>query len=137
MKSIIAVLALSLVLSGCATNGGLSEGGKAALREVAVIGMNRYLREHADTAKVERIRTVLLELQALPDITTVDGLKAAVQLRIDPKVGDPQERQEFTSLLQILSPLLEQYVGKGDLAPEQVVKVRDFLAYLVAALPAG
>lgn len=69
----------AIALAGCASNGSLSAGEKAALREVAAIGVERYVRENADSARVEQIRAVLVELQQLPDITTVDGLRALVQ----------------------------------------------------------
>lgn len=133
------ILACSLLLLvGCVTNPDgsqqLSEGGKAALREVAVIGVARFVRENADSAKVEKLRTALLELQQLPDITTVSGLRELVQARID-TLDDPYDRQDFGRLLNILAPLLEEYVGSGQLAPDGVVRVRDFLAYLADALP--
>lgn len=124
-----------LLLSGCATNGGLTDGGKAALREVAAIGVARYARESADPAKLERIRATLSDLQQLPDITTVDGLRELVQARIDAQVGDPYDRQDLTRLLNIVAPLLTDYVGSGQLAPDAVVKVREFLGYLADALP--
>ncbi len=130
---------LLVLLAGCVTNPDgsqqLTEGGKAALREVAAIGVSRFVRENADSAKVEKIRAALLELQQLPDITTVDGLRALVQARIDTRVSDPYDRQDFTRLLNILAPLLEDYVGSGQLAPDGVVQVRDFLAYIADALP--
>lgn len=139
MKSALLAVLTMCLLAGCVTNPdgsqSLSDGGKEALKQVAVIGMTRHLRENADSAKAQRIRGVLIELQALPDITTVDGLKAAVQLRIDTKVGDPGDRRDFTDLLQILAPLLQEYVGRGALEPDQVVKLRDFLGYLAAAIP--
>jgi hypothetical protein len=133
------ILALSaLMLAGCVTNPDgsqqLSEGGKAALREVAVIGVARFVRENADSAKVEKLRTALLELQQLPDITTVAGLRELVQARID-TLDDPYDRQDFGRLLNILAPLLEEYVGSGQLAPDGVVAVHDFLRYLADALP--
>lgn len=133
------ILACSLLLlAGCVTNPDgsqqLTEGGKAALREVAVTGVARFVRENADSAKVEKLRSALLELQQLPDITTVGGLRELVQTRIA-TLSDPYDRQDFTRLLNILAPLLEDYVGSGQLAPDGVVRVRDFLAYVADALP--
>ena len=127
-----------LLLAGCVTNPDgsqeLTEGGKAALREVAAIGVSRFVRENADSARVEKIRAALLELQQLPDITTVAGLRELVQARID-TLSDPYDRQDFGRLLNVLAPLLEEYVGSGQLAPDGVVRVRDFLSYLADALP--
>lgn len=140
MKPLALIVALGLTLAaGCVANpdtgrAELTEGGKAALREVAAIGISRYVRETSNPERIERIRSTLADLQALPDITTVDGLRAVVQARID-GLSDPYDRQDFTHLLNILAPLLSDYVGSGQLAPEAVVRVRDFLAYLAAALP--
>lgn len=134
MLVLLAAIA-TMLLAGCASNGSLSAGEKAALREVAAIGVSRYVRENADSDRVEHIRAVLVELQQLPDITTVDGLRALVQVRIDSQVSDPWDRQDLTRLLNVLAPLLTDYVGSGQLAPDAVVEVRDFLAYLAAALP--
>lgn len=137
MRKLI-VLPIFLILSACTTNPNtgeqqLTEGGKAALKETAVLIVERHFREHPST-KVERVRKVLVELQQVPDITTVDNLRASLQTRID-KLEDPYDRSDFTHMLNILTPLLKDYVGKGELAPEAVVRVRDFLSYLAAALP--
>lgn len=137
MKFALIALA-ALILSACTTNPNigeqqLTEGGKAALRETAALIVERHFREHPST-KVERVRAVLVELQQLPDITTVDNLRASLQTRID-KLDDPYDRSDFTHMLNILAPLLKDYIGSGQLAPDAVVQVRDFLAYLAAALP--
>lgn len=137
MRKLI-VLPTLLILSACTTNPNtgeqrLTEGGKAALRETAALIVERHFREYPST-KVKHVRAVLLELQQLPDITTVDNLKASLQTRID-RLEDPHDRSDFTHMLNILAPLLKDYIGFGQLAPDAVVQVRDFLAYLAAALP--
>lgn len=138
MRHIIIAVLAALALTGCKTNPGtgeqeLTEGGKAALRETAALIVERHFREHPST-KVERVRAVLVELQQLPDITTVDNLRASLQTRID-KLEDPYDRSDFTRMLNILAPLLKDSIGSGELAPHAVIEVRDFLAYLAAALP--
>jgi hypothetical protein len=140
MRSVILSFLAFVMLAGCVTtpDGGrqLTATGKVALQEVAAIGINRWVRESPGAAeKVEKVRVVLVELQALPDISTIAGLRAVVQTRIDAKVSDPLDRSDWTRLLNILSALLTDYVGDGTLDAKAVIVVRDFLGYLSAALP--
>lgn len=138
MKLLIIPL-LSILLAGCVTTPGgqreLSEGGRAALREVAAIALERQIRDHGlSPERVERVRAVLVDMQQYEDITTVDALAAVVQHRID-NLSDPLDRQDFTRLVRVARPLLNEYVGAGRLDADGVVRVRDFLGDLAAALP--
>lgn len=143
MRSIFLAAVAVLNFSGCAIDPAtgereLTEGGKTALREVAAIAVSRHVRESpVAAARVDQIRETLRELQSLPDITSVDGLRAIVQARIDTKISDPWDRHDLTRLLNIVEPLLIEYVGVGRLDAGAVVKVKDFLAHLEHALPAG
>jgi hypothetical protein len=135
MRLILVAAALA-VLSGCASTSGLSPTGEAVLRELAAIGVARHFREYPGASmKAEKIRAVLVELQETEDITTVGALRLALEARIA-KVSDPFDQADYTRLLNVLSPLLEQYVGNGTLAPDAVIKVRDFLGYVASAIPA-
>lgn len=137
LAALAVTLAAPALIMGCASSGTqVSPGAKTALKEVAKLAVSRYVREHADSERIARIHEVLVELQQLPDteITTVDALKAVVQARIESQVANPLDRRDLVSLLNIVAPLLQDYVGTGDLLPEQVVKVRDFLSDLSSAL---
>lgn len=88
-----------LAFTGCATNQvtgerELTEGGKAALREVAAIGMERYAEQNADSKTLQRVRTALLELSELPesDTMSVALLKSIVQDRINSNVSGATSR---------------------------------------------
>lgn len=129
-----------LALSGCATNPDgsreLTNTGKIALQEVAAIAVSRHVRESPRAAeRAQKIRAVLADLQDLPDVATVSGLRQVVQARIDERVSDPYDRQDFTRLLNILNAVLLDYVGDGQLDAQGIVRVRDFLGYVAAAIP--
>lgn len=133
-------IAAAIALSGCATNPDgsreLTETGKVALKEVAGIVVSRHFRESPRAAEhAQEIRTVLAELAELPDVTTVAALRQVVQLRIDERVSDPYDREDYSHLLNILSAVLSDYVGTGQLDAGARVKVRDFLGYVAAAIP--
>lgn len=133
------VLPVLLILSACATNPDgsrdLTNTGKVALQEVAAIAVSRHIRESPRAAeRAQKIRAVLAEIQDMPDVTTVAGLRQVVQARID-ALSDPFDRQDFTRLLNILSAVLLDYVGDGQLDAKAVVRVKDFLEYVAAAIP--
>lgn len=136
----LATLLLALILTGCAANPEtgrteLTEGGKVALIQVATIGVDRYFRENPrHEEKAGRIRAVLTELQNSDEVTTVAGLKFLLQQRID-KLDDPYDRQDLTNLLNTLTPLLAQYVGSGELDSTARFKLKEFIGYVVTALP--
>lgn len=139
MLAFVAALAMSL-LSACTTNPDgsreLTATGKVALQEVASIVVSRHFRESPRAAEhAQEIRTLLTELAQLPDVTTVAALRQVVQLRIDERVSDPYDRQDYTRLLNILSAVLSDYVGSGQLDAGARVKVTEFLSYVAAAIP--
>ncbi len=140
--TVLCALLLAGLAAGCAINPvtgerELTETGKAALQEVAALAVERYVQSSDGGAvQVERLRLALDELQTLPDITTVDGLHALMQMRIDQRVSDPFDRQQLTRLNNLIAALLIDTVGRDVLDPEAAVRVRDFLGYLSAVLPA-
>ena len=140
MRSLIAALASCAALSGCATNPDgsreLTATGKVALQEVAAIVVSRHLRESPRAAEhAQKIRAVLTDIAQLPDVTTVTGLRQIVQARIDERVTDTYDREDYTRLLNILSAVLNDYVGSGQLDAGARVKVTEFLGYVAAAIP--
>lgn len=140
MKLIFALPLLLTALTACATNPDgsrqLTETGKVALQEVASIVIERHLRESPKAAEhAEKIRAVLTNIAQLPDVTTVSGLRQIVQARIDERVTDSYDRQDYTRLLNILSAVLNDYVGSGQLDAGARVKVTEFLGYVAAAIP--
>jgi len=137
----LALLVACATLAGCVTNPAtgereLTESGKAALQEVAALAIARYVEQSDGGAvQVERLRSALEELEALPDLTTVDGLHALIQARIDQKVEDPFDRAQLTRLNTLIAAMLTDSVGRDLLDPAAAVRVREFLAYLAAVLP--
>lgn len=78
---------------------------------------------------------MLTDIAQLPDVTTVAGLRQIVQARIDERVSDPYDQQDYTRLLNILSAVLSDYVGSEQLDAGARVKVTEFLGNLAAAIP--
>lgn len=139
MLAFVAALA-TLLLSACATNPDgsreLTATSKIALQEVAAIVVSRHFRESPRAAEhAQKIRAVLTDIAQLPDVTTVAGLRQIVQARIDERVTDQYDREDYTRLLNILSAVLSDYVGSGQLDAQARVKVTEFLGDVAAAIP--
>lgn len=136
-----ALAVLALGLQACATNPDgsreLTATGKVALQEVAAIVVSRHFRESPRAAEhAQKIRDLLTDIAQLPDVTTVAGLRQVVQARINERVSDPYDKEDYTRLLNILSAVLSDYVGSGQLDASARVKVTEFLGYVAAAIPA-
>lgn len=139
---VMIVIATLVGLSGCVTNRAtgkqeLTATGKVALQEIAGLAIERGVRNSPRAAEISaRIRKVAVELQGMTEEVTVAELKARLQKRIN-KLEDPYDRSDLTRVLNIASALITDYVGQGKLDSAAMVKVNEYVGYLVAALPSS
>lgn len=142
LRNFIVLFFIAIFLSACVTTptGGkqLSETGKIALQSVAEISVRRYLRDHPgrQTNIVSNIRRVAGELQSATSVTTVSGLRSAVEAELQKIPMSDADRQDATSLLNIFEALLREQIGSETIDSQGLIKVNDFLKMIVGALPA-
>lgn len=144
MKKVILILAAVAALAGCSSS---PSGGSAApstqqmIIETSVrIAVRHALADQERTLdKARNIRAVAEQVLLAIDSGeswAVAALTAKAKAEIDKLELDPMSEADANDLLLLLSGLLEQRVGRGDLAPDALVKARDFIALVLTALPA-
>lgn len=134
------LLSATVALSGCATTPAgtqLSPAGQVLIQESAAIATRDYLRRHPnDQARITNIRAVVEKVAAVTSTTaTVGDLKAVVIAEVNARVGDPLDRADVLSLVNVFYALLLEQVGSDKLDLKGVVKVNEVLGYILAALP--
>jgi len=126
------IAALVAVLSGCASN---------PQQQVAVDVATRIAVRHAldsprAVEKARNIRYIAEQVKAVADQdATVATLVAVAQQEIDKLNLSPLERADAQDLLLLMSALLEQKLGSGDIKPDFVVTVGEFADLILSALP--
>src|SRR5690606_23873616 len=131
MRSIV-FAALVAVLSACASN---------PQQQVAVDVATRIAVRHAldsprAVEKAQNIRRVAEQVRAAAtQDATVATLVAVAQQEIDKLDLSPIERADAQDLLLLMSALLEQRLGDGDVKPDFVVAVAEFADLILDALP--
>lgn len=124
------------LLTACATNRELSPSGKVLLQEAASIAVRRALIDSPRRAeKAQNIRDIAARLQNVTEQTTVSGLRAAVEQEIMKLNLEPIDHADAVSLLNICAALVADYIGRDELDADALVRVNEFIGYLVAALP--
>lgn len=101
----VALFIAFCLLAGCVTtaDGGreLTATGKVALQEVTAIAVRRSLATSPRAQeKAANIRAVAARLAAVPDATTVSGLKVAVEAEVDALGLNEVDRADAQSLLK-------------------------------------
>lgn len=130
---LIAIAALVAVLSGCASN---SPQQQVALDVTTRIAIRHALDTPRATEKARNIRAVTERVKVLASQdVTVAILAAELSKEIDAMDLSPIERADAEDLLLLLSALIEQRVGSGDLKPEGVVSLVEFADVILGALP--
>jgi hypothetical protein len=135
-----ALFILTLSLSACVTTPAgkqeLSDSGKTALQGMAIIGVSRYIREHDNAAqRVANIRAVALEIRNVTSYTSVIELRAKLDAEIRARVKDPNDQMDALGLLLVFDPVIKELFAKGEVDPLAVIKVNEFIDFLLAALP--
>jgi hypothetical protein len=124
--------AVLAALSGCASN---------PQQQIAVDVATRIAVRHALDSpraieKARNIRRVAEQVKAVADQdATVATLVAVAQKEIDKLNLSPLERADAQDLLLLMSALLEQKLGSGDIKPDFVVTVGEFADLVLSALP--
>ena len=128
-----------LLLAGCVTtdDGGreLTATGRVALQEVATIAVRRAVTNSPRAAeKAANIRELAVRLSAVTDVTSIAELKAVVEREVDSLELTPMDRADAQSLLNICEALLLDYVGSDRLDAAALVRVNEFVGFIVSAL---
>lgn len=136
MKLILIILA-AFALGGCASSSSnLSPVGQVALQTSVRIAVRHALDSPRALEKARNIRAMAELLNTtLAEGLTVATLTTELSEEIDTLGLDPLSTADAKDLLLILSALLEQRVGSGELTPDGVVKVSEFVDAVLSALP--
>lgn len=143
MRRLFAVLAMSIVLSGCVTNPdgnqSLSPEGQIALETSVRIAMRHAVSDSPRaTEKAQNIRNVVARLQAIATAeSTLAALEAEVNVEIDRLNLAPIDKADAKDLVRLFAVALESRLGPDALQSEGLVKVSSFLDLLLAAIPAA
>jgi outer membrane PBP1 activator LpoA protein len=132
----LAVLVLASFLAGCATTPTAEQ---QALLEVSTkIAIRHFLNDPRAAEKAGNIRVAVARVQGiLTAESTVGALTDEVRKEIDKLDLSPIQRADAHDLLTLLSVSLESRVGEGQLSNDAIVKTREFLAQVLAVLPAA
>jgi len=137
-----AIAVLVLLMSGCATHPvtgdrALSPAGEQLLRTTARIAVRRsVLASPRAVAKARNIREIVAALGPLEEYSTVNALRAAVDIELDKLGLSSLDRMDANDMLDTFEQLLRQQISGDAIAPDGIVKIADFVEMIVAALPA-
>jgi hypothetical protein len=122
-------------MAGCSSNP-VSPTNQVALQEVTAIAVRRAVADSPRAAeKVANIRAVANQLLTITSITTVSQLRAQVDAEVAKLNLSPVDAADARSLLNIFEALLRERIGE-DINADAMVQVNEFVAMIVAALPA-
>lgn len=130
---LILIAALAAALCACASN---SPQQQVALDVTTRIAIRHALDTPRAIEKAQNIRRVAEQVRAAAtQDATVATLVAVAQQEIDKLNLSPLERADAQDLLLLMSALLEQRLGDGDVKPDFVVTVAEFADLILDALP--
>ena len=131
MRSIVFAAVLA-VLSACASN----PQEQVAIDVATRIAVRHALDSPRAIEKAQNIRRVVEQVRAAAtQDATVATLVSVAQAEIDKLDLSPIERADAQDLLLLMSALLEQRLGDGDVKPDFVVAVAEFADLILDALP--
>jgi len=131
MRSIVFAAVLA-VLSACASN----PQEQVAIDVATRIAVRHALDSPRAIEKAQNIRRVAEQVRAAAtQDATVATLVAVAQQEIDKLALSDIERADAQDLLFLMSALLEQRLGNGDVKPDFVVTVGEFADLILSALP--
>lgn len=126
------IAALVAVLSGCASN----PQEQVAIDVATRIAVRHALDSPRAIEKAQNIRRVAEQVRAAAtQDATVATLVAVARQEIDKLALSDIERADAQDLLLLMSALLEQRLGSGDVKPDFVVTVGEFADLILGALP--
>lgn len=130
---LILIAALAAALCACASN---SPQQQVALDVTTRIAIRHALDTPRAIEKAQNIRRVAEQVRAAAtQDATVATLVAVAQQEIDKLTLSDIERADAQDLLLLMSALLEQRLGSGDVKPDFVVTVGEFADLILSALP--
>lgn len=130
---LILIAALAAALCACASN---SPQQQVALDVTTRIAIRHALDTPRAVEKARNIRHVAEQVKAAATQgATVATLVSVAQAEIDKLDLSPIERADAQDLLLLMSALLEQRLGDGDVKPDFVVAVAEFADLILDALP--
>jgi hypothetical protein len=124
-----------LALTGCATNRPLTDEGLALVVRIAV----RHAIADSERAqeKAHNIRAAVVRLQLIADSeTTVGALKAEVMSYMSGLDLTELQRSDAVDVLDYFAAVLEGQIGPERFDNVRAVRVQEFLALILSALPA-
>ncbi len=131
---LILIAALAAALCGCASN--------SPQQQVALDVTTRIAIRHAlDTPRaIEKARNIRNVAEQVKELVSQDVTVAFLTAELSKEIDELEdlstiERADAKDLLLLLSALIEQRVGSGELKPEGVVKVTEFADLILGALP--
>ena len=131
---LILIAALAAALCACASN--------SPQQQVALDVTTRIAIRHAfDTPRaIEKARNIRHVAEQVKELVSQDVTVAFLVAELSKEIDEMEdlstiERADAKDLLLLLSALIEQRVGSGELKPEGVVKVTEFVDLILGALP--
>lgn len=138
MKPFLLALAAAtaLLLTGCGSTP-LSPTGQLALETSVRIAVRHSIAGSDRAAeKAHNIRNIVERVRAeVSEDWTIATITAELSEEIERLGLDPIAREDAYDLLQLLTQILEERIGAGDLKPDGVVKVQEFADLVLGALP--
>jgi hypothetical protein len=127
-------LILALFVAGCASTPSATT--QIALQEVTAIAVRRAVSDNPRAAeKVANIRAIATQLLTVTSVATVSDLRALVDVEVAKLNLNPIDAADAKSLLNIFQALLTERLGKDEIDADALVKVNEFVGYILAALP--
>src|ERR1700754_3296977 len=131
-----------ILMAGCATPGvggghrPSAETQKVILQQVLGLVVDHFVAESPRAReRVERVREVAVRLSLVTGVTTIDDLRAAVDSEVAKLNLTSLEQKDAQRFLEILEAVLRDYVGQEKLDAQGLVKVNDFVQWVIAAWP--
>jgi hypothetical protein len=137
MKFKLSIIPLLLILSACATTGGLTPEGQAILETSTRIAVRHYVADSPRAVeRVQNLREVVAKLQQLTSSeTTLGALKGLVVLEVERLNLAPLDKADALDLLDLFAAALEVRLGQDPLQANGLVRVNAFLDLVLAAIP--
>lgn len=141
VKSRVLAAAVAAILAGCAANPDtgrreLTPVGRVALQEGLSIAVRQFVGTNEKGAqRAAKIRAYAGRLYGATSYTTVTDIRKAVDAELAKASMDPLERADWQSFLNIAEAVLREQIGRDEIDSEALVRVNDYLAMIVAALP--
>jgi hypothetical protein len=142
LKLALAASALAL-LTACSPNQtkvdpNLTAAGEIVLRAAIRHGVGDYIAKYGPTKALDRaarVKAVLDDLVAVANgeqSVTLESLKTVALNAISDELT-PLEQQDARDVIELVALTVQGYIGKGDLNPDALVRVRDVLELIAQA----